>query len=389
MQKKQQQGGKFVFDGKRIQPVYERYACDFNSPYIYERFNEFYPNYRKSTNNCLDLSSQIINMKPSSDCNPKEAVCTKFVQMCINKMRSPVSSLCWCPDGRRVISGLNSGELTLWNGLTFNFDTILQAHSYPIKAMEWSRNKRLLITSDSNGIVKYWNLAMTNLNEITIHNAPIKDLSFSFNDAKFCTASDDSTIKIIDVFEGKIERTLIGHNWDIRKAKFHKSMALIASGGKDNLVKLWDPRQETALVTYHYHKNTILSMQFYKEYYLISGGKDQVIKMLDLRTMKEIFTYKNTGDVTALSCTDKIIVAGNNLGEINYWEEFNENIIASGDKTHDNTVWALDFHPAEHCLASGAADYQVRFWIRDRFNNKEITIEEVHNDLGIIPGLNL
>jgi hypothetical protein len=30
------------------------------------------------------------------------------------------------------ISGASSGEFTLWNGLTFNFETILQAHDSPV-----------------------------------------------------------------------------------------------------------------------------------------------------------------------------------------------------------------------------------------------------------------
>lgn len=32
----------------------------------------------------------------------------------------------WTPEGRRLITGASSGEFTLWNGLTFNFETILQ-----------------------------------------------------------------------------------------------------------------------------------------------------------------------------------------------------------------------------------------------------------------------
>lgn len=35
----------------------------------------------------------------------------------------------WTPDARRVLTGSTSGEFTLWNGLTFNFETILQVRS--------------------------------------------------------------------------------------------------------------------------------------------------------------------------------------------------------------------------------------------------------------------
>lgn len=35
------------------------------------------------------------------------------------------------PDARRILTGSTSGEFTLWNGLTFNFETILQVRSAP------------------------------------------------------------------------------------------------------------------------------------------------------------------------------------------------------------------------------------------------------------------
>lgn len=41
-------------------------------------------------------------------------------------MRCPIFTLAWTPEGRRLVTGASSGEFTLWNGLTFNFETILQ-----------------------------------------------------------------------------------------------------------------------------------------------------------------------------------------------------------------------------------------------------------------------
>lgn len=38
----------------------------------------------------------------------------------------------WTPEGRRLVTGASSGEFTLWNGLTFNFETILQVNSVPL-----------------------------------------------------------------------------------------------------------------------------------------------------------------------------------------------------------------------------------------------------------------
>lgn len=47
-------------------------------------------------------------------------------------MRCPIFTLAWTPEGRRLVTGASSGEFTLWNGLTFNFETILQVSFFNI-----------------------------------------------------------------------------------------------------------------------------------------------------------------------------------------------------------------------------------------------------------------
>ncbi len=360
------QNPKFVYDGKRVQPVYDRKSYDYSSALIYETQ---IPLIEPFLDQKYNLGSQILSMKAPDRCTAHEAVTSHFVHMCINKIRSPVNVIQWTPNGRRLLSGSSSGEITMWNGFSFNFDTILQAHESPIRAMCWARSSSFLITGDNMGIIKYWHPSMNNIQVIHGHDEGIKDLSFSYNDTKFCSASDDATIKIWDSVKSKCERVLTGHNWDIRKAQWHEEKALIASGGKDNLLKLWDPRVNECLTTFHYHKNTILSLKFYKNDYLLTGGKDQIIKMLDLRTMKEIFTYKNLGkDVTALSIHpfSEMFVTGNNDGTILFWDMMVDEPIAVSNEKHDNTIWSLDFHPAGHVLASGAADFMVKYWVRPR-----------------------
>lgn len=376
------QNPKFVYDGKRVQPIYERKIYDYSSSLIYQAHLPLLPSFKNPKYN---LGSQILNIPSPDESSSLDAVTNKFVHMSINKIRSPVNSIVWNPDGRRLLSGSCSGEITMWNGFSFNFDTIVQAHESPIRSMVWSPSSSFLITSDNLGIIKYWNPSMSNIQIIEAHSEGVKDLCFSYNDTRFCSASDDSTIKIWDSILSRCERTLSGHNWDVRKAQWHPTKALIASGGKDNLLKLWDPRQDECLTTFHYHKNTILSLKFYKDNYLLSGGKDQVIKMLDVRTMREVFTYKNHNkDVTTIAVHpfNDLFVSGNNEGTIYFWDFFNESPIAMSDNKHDNTIWSLDFHPAAHVLASGSADFMVKFWIRPRpqdFESREETEQNVEN----------
>ena len=108
---------------------------------------------------------------------------------------------------------------------------------------------------------------MNNLNAWAGHREAIRGLSFSPNDGRFATASDDATIRIWDFEESREERVLTGtrspdgvgdmhvliqfqgHGWDVKCVEWHPSKGLLASGSKDNLIKFWDPRTGTVLST--------------------------------------------------------------------------------------------------------------------------------------------
>src|SRR4051794_25499629 len=70
--------------------------------------------------------------------NPSASVPTKHIHASLNKIKHPVNVVKWTPEGRRLLTGSSSGEFTLWNGMGFNFETIMQAHDCAIRACEYS-----------------------------------------------------------------------------------------------------------------------------------------------------------------------------------------------------------------------------------------------------------
>lgn len=138
-------------------------------------------------------------MPPSSYLeNSTNSVTTRFVKTATNKMRCPIFTLAWTPEGRRLVTGASSGEFTLWNGLTFNFETILQvcrqwnqlmlgtnalmlifqAHEVPVRCMVWSNNDSWMVTGDHNGYVKYWQSNMNNVKQYQAHKEPVRGIRY-------------------------------------------------------------------------------------------------------------------------------------------------------------------------------------------------------------------
>lgn len=275
----------------------------------------------------------------------------------------------WTPDGRRVLTGSASGEFTLWNGLTFNFETILQAHDCAVRAFEWSHAGSWLVSCDTSGVIKYFQPNMNNVTLFEGHKEPVRDVSWAPDDLRFVTGSDDGSVKIWDFERREIEKSLTGHGYDVRCVKWHPTKSLLVSGSKNALIKFWDPRTGTDLRTLHDHKNSIQAMSWSPNGNMVaSASRDQSIKIFDIRMMKMIQNY--TGQEACSVAWHPVhhdhLVSGGSDGSLQYWNLDTPNPVDTVEFAHEGQVWSMDFHPIGHLLATGSSDHTTRWWSRGR-----------------------
>ena len=239
MEDNSQHQGEYVEFGRRLQKAFVRKTVDYYCHFLYEKSHPFYG--IKQIPSCTPPlpNFSLSNMPPHAYTNVGTSIATRFIHTAVNKFRSPIGAITFYPDGRRLITASNSGELTLWNSLTFNFETIQQAHESSIKIMKWSHNDNFLLIGDQSGIIKYFQQSLNNIKVIKASEEPIRGIGFSPSDSKFVSGSDDKTVKIFDFASGVEECSLQGHGWDVKTCDWHPNSSLIASGSKDNLVKVY------------------------------------------------------------------------------------------------------------------------------------------------------
>ncbi|CAE7895085.1 WDR33, partial [Symbiodinium sp. KB8] len=136
------------------------------------------------------------------------AYCTRGAREQRNKVRCIVNKVKWMPNGRYLLTGTSTGELTLWDGHSFQFETLYRIHGSAedpkaVRAMEWSNNKKYFITGGVDGCVNYRTVQLVTLTNLQAHEQPVRDLSFSPDDAKFCSCSDDSTVRVFDFLDAR------------------------------------------------------------------------------------------------------------------------------------------------------------------------------------------
>lgn len=176
------------FDGKRLRKSVMRKTVDYNAAIIKLLEARVW---QRDFRDRRALQPDVLfypDLQPprSYEENPMNAVTTRFVKTATNKMRCPVFCMAWTPEGRRLVTGASSGEFTLWNGLTFNFETILQAHDSPVRTMVWSHNEQWMVTADNAGYVKYWQSNMNNVKMFQGHKETVRGIRYCSLAARLC-----------------------------------------------------------------------------------------------------------------------------------------------------------------------------------------------------------
>uniref|UniRef100_A0A1B0EW55 Putative polyadenylation factor i complex subunit pfs2 n=1 Tax=Lutzomyia longipalpis TaxID=7200 RepID=A0A1B0EW55_LUTLO len=380
------------FDGKRLRKSVMRKTVDYNASIIRSLENRIW---QRDSRDRRALQPESIYTPellppPSYMDNPSNSVTTKFVKTATNKMKCPIFTLAWTPEGRRLVTGASSGEFTLWNGLTFNFETILQAHDAPVRTMVWSHNDNWMVTGDHGGYVKYWQSNMNNVKMYQAHKEPIRGISFSPSDNKFATCSDDGTLRVFDFYRCVEERVLRGHGADVKCVHWHPQKALIVSGSKDNQqpIKLWDPKSGQALATLHAHKSTVMDLKWNDNgNWLVTASRDHLLKLFDLRNLSEevqIFRghKKEASAVSWHPIHEGLFSSGGSDGSVLFWNVGTDKEVGAIDTAHDSIVWTLAWHPLGHILCSGSNDHTIKFWTRNRPG------DQMHDHV-VIPGMGL
>lgn len=306
---------------------------------------------------------------------------TKWISLSTEEFPDEINSLAVSKDGSYIaIRYARTILVRNWNNKQTNIiksERIL--FGFDNTPIAISNNNQLIATAMVEGmdqnVVKVWNVKTGEERIIGEHFFNgfhrVKAVEFTPDSNIVASGGGDKNIKLWDVkSEGLELGTLIGHESEVRCIAISPDGKTLASGDGHGCIKLWDliTRNNTRTITRKkYYEKPVNSLAFSPDSKFIVSGSDECdVTLLDGKTGKKILEFGEHSEPVNLvifSPNGQMIASASDDCTIKLWDVQEKTEIAVL-KGHTKAVTSVSFSPDGRTLVSGSKDKTIRLWER-------------------------
>ncbi|XP_072044445.1 transducin beta-like protein 3 [Amphiura filiformis] len=158
-----------------------------------------------------------------------------------------------------------------------------------------SPDDEILVVAYRNLLIKQWNWKEKQCTRTwkAIHRGPIVSMAFDATSTLLATGSSDFTIKVWDIIRAYCTHSFKGSHGVVSVVEFHPDpeKLLLFSAGDDCKVRVWDLQKTESRAVLDSHNSSVTSLSFSKDgHTLLTGGRDNIVIIWDLGDYQQVKT---------------------------------------------------------------------------------------------------
>lgn len=280
----------------------------------------------------------------------------------------------------------------VWNGDTGDVDTLCDLETEPervggggiVSSVRWDCDGAYLAVGTDRGFVQLWDVAAGQRVRTLKPSAEGGAENSSVNvsawaaDGTFSSGFSSGLIREHDVRErDSVIRDLAGvHISHVSGLEWRADSALLASGGNDNVVKVWDRRTNVPKMRKENHQASVKAISWcpWNSNLLATGGgtADRAIHFWNVTSGSRTQSIQTESQVTGLHWSthyrEIVSTHGNHMtdhsacGAIHVWSHPSCARICEINNAHDGRILHTALSPDGQVLATVGTDENLKFW---------------------------